>query len=702
MNERGPFTWTTLALPAPLTAEAATSAMQALAGLSGQPRIVLEAVGRSGRVSWRLGADQFVTPRILAALGAHLPTLRTSPARDGNEHTDRAGSIHLPGHKQAPLNVAQIEPVTRGILTALATASPREVVRLQVILGPRYQPRRIRDVEPRLRREATAKYGAYRFGCTLRIAATAASDERSGRLVEGVVAALRGLLAPGVGLQLRRNRPSVVDQARSPFLWPLELNVAEVAAVLGWPIASKPEALLPGVPASHPVALPIPANVPTRGRVLGLSALDLKRGAALSVNDSLRHLHVLGPTGVGKSTMMASLALQDIEAGRGVVVIDPKGDLVDDLLARMPESRQRDVVVLDPRDGAPVGVDAFAGEPDLAADALLGVFHSLYATNWGPRTHDILHACLLTLARRGDASLAMVPLLLTNPGFRRSVVQPAAKRDPMGLGSFWSWFDGISDGERTQAIAPLMNKLRPILMRPGLRAILGQRRPKFALSDVFTKRRILLVSLSNGTLGPEGAQLLGSVVVALLWQAALRRSAIAPARRHPVMVFIDEVQDYLRLPGDLGDALAQARGLGVGYTLAHQHLGQLTPNLQGAVMANARSRVAFQLSPSDAKVVASSSSGQLDARDLQALPAFHAYASLLVDGSTEPWCSLTTQPLAPCSAATATTVRALSQTSYGRPLDDIERDLIDLAEGSDRRDQTPLGRTPRAPRGDAT
>jgi hypothetical protein len=647
-----------------------------------QPRLVLEARAQAGQVSWWLGADRNVVPRIVAALEPHLPGLRVDDSHDDRSAPTTAGQLRAPGHRRTPLDVSHTETVTRGLLGAMAQAKANEVITLQVVLGPRYRPARAPAVPDVERRSLQAKLGEYRFGCLLRLAANAARPERAHRLVAGVLSALRGLEAPGVRLQFDRTSPRRVSAAGSPLLWPLQLGVSEVVALLGWPIAERLDVELPGVPSMHPRQLPVTEAVASRGRLLGISSLDRDRPIALSVGDSLRHLHVLGPTGTGKSTLLARLALQDIEAGRGVAVVDPKGDLVADLLGRMPDHRRDDVVVLDPTDPAPVGIDGFARPADLAADTLLSVFHSLYADSWGPRTHDILHACLLTLARRGDASLAMIPLLLTNPGFRRSVTGRVARADPLGLGSFWSWFESISDGERTQAIAPLMNKLRPLLLRPGLRAVFGQRKPRFSLSDVFTKRRILLVSLSQGVLGPEAARLLGAIVVALLWQAAQARAAIPSAHRHPVMIFIDEVQEYLRL-GDVGDALAQARGLGVGFTLAHQHLAQLPPSLREAVLANARSRVAFQLSAKDAAVMAKTTGGQLAAQDFQSLPQFQAYAQLLSSGSTAPWCSLSTEPLPPGSDRQISALRQLSGDRYGQALDDVERDLLELAGGAD-------------------
>lgn len=681
-----PFMWIRLHLPVPTHLDAAKAAIMAIAGLSGQPRVVLEVTGRNGTVSWKLGCDAHQTTRILAALDAQLPGLRHeqmsilgSSTFDGLR-VDTAAAIRLPGGRRLPLHHDNTGLAARGLLGALARTNKGENIHVQLVLGPRSRPTHPVEDDVRLRRAVAKKYGEHQFGCEIRVAASTLDPARSRSLIESVVGALRSLEVPGVRIRVVRSSLQGFSAASSPFLWPNTLSISDIVPFTGWPIQAIDDAPLPGVPAPHPKLLPPINTLPRSGRPLGIATTaSTLRPIAISVKDSLRHLHVLGPTGVGKSTLMAHLALRDIAEGRGVVVIDPKGDLVDDLLARLDERRLDDVVVLDARDDAPVGINglAAAGNPELAADTMLGVFHSLYADSWGPRTHDILHASLLTLARRGDASLVMVPLLLTNPGFRRSVVGPVVKHDPMGLGSFWSWYETISEGERSQAIAPLMNKLRPVLMRPGVRAVLGQRRSKFKLLDIFTKRRLLLVSLAKGVIGPEAAQLLGSLVVSQLWTTALGRAAIAPDRRHPVMAHIDEVQDYLRLPGDLGDALAQARGLGIGLTLAHQHLDQLPKGLRAAVFANTRSRVAFQLSQRDARELAAGTSGDLEPDDFQALPAYQAYAQILSNGSPSRWVSLTTQPLPP-AIREPKDVRARSRIRYGQPLTDIEADLLEM------------------------
>jgi hypothetical protein len=198
---------------------------------------------------------------------------------------------------------------------------------------------------------------------------------------------------------------------------------------------------------------------------------------------------------------------------------------------------------------------------------------------------------------------------------------------------------------------------------------------------VFTERKVLLVSLHKGLLGPETAALLGSLVVSQLWQAVLGRSAIPPERRHPAFVYVDEFQDYLHLPLDLADALAQARGLGVGFALAHQYLHQLDPAMRSAVLANAQSRVAFRLPGEDARLVAADTA--LAAEDFQSLGAFQCYAQLVAHSAVQPWCSASTVlPALPISQPAV--VRAASRSAYGVDRAEIEAELHELFFGRNR------------------
>lgn len=298
--------------------------------------------------------------------------------------------------------------------------------------------------------------------------------------------------------------------------------------------------------------------------------------------------------------------MADIKAGRSVLVIDPKADLVNATLERIPENRMDEVVVIDPSDSCPVGFNPFAFKgyrnPPLIADAVLAVFKEIFAENWGIRSQDILSAALLTLAETKGASLLWLPALLTDESFRREITSQL--KDQVALKPFWEGYEAMKETERRQEIAPVLNKMRQFLLRQGLRNVLGQGDPKFCLTDLFHKRRIVLVPLNKGIIGAESARLLGSLIVGLTWTIALSRAAITPERRHIVSVFIDELQDYLTLPTDLSDALAQARGLGLGLTMAHQYRGQLPPNIRAGIDANARNKIIFGLNSGDARDMA--------------------------------------------------------------------------------------------------
>ncbi len=253
-------------------------------------------------------------------------------------------------------------------------------------------------------------------------------------------------------------------------------------------IAHRDAAPLPGVPSRHPKLLPTSASTPKEGRAVGVSTARPERPIAISVRDSLSGIAITGPTGVGKSNLLGQFALADIAAGRGLVVIDPpKGDLIDDILQRADESRLDDIAVVDATDPAPIGINGLVGatDPDLAADTILGVFHSLWADAWGPRTQDVLHASLLTLARRGDASIAMLPLLLTNPGFRRSIVGRVAREDPMGA----RWVLGmVGEPQRQRAGSGHRAAAAPSATDPAPSRPAGHPRP--APSQIRSVRRV--------------------------------------------------------------------------------------------------------------------------------------------------------------------------------------------------------------------
>ena len=413
---------------------------------------------------------------------------------------------------------------------------------------------------------------------------------------------------------------------------------------------------------AHAVAPP--PEVRIDGKVLGHAETGRRQAVGLAVADSRQHAHVLGATGSGKSTLLANLVLQDAEARRGAVVIDPKGDLVDDILDRLPQDAVGRVVVLDPDDDtAPPAMNVLdAADPHLAVDHLVGIFHRLFEAYWGPRTDDVLRVAALTALRQPGATLADIPRLLTEPAFRSGLTHHL---DDPTLKGFWDAYERMSPAAQSQMVGPVMNKLRVVLTRPFVSSVLGSAISSFDIGTDVLDGGLLLARLPKGTLGEDSCRLLGSFIVAKVWQTATARARHGQTARRDAALYLDEAQNFLTLPGSIGDMLAEARGYRLSVVAAHQHLGQLPRELRDALSANARNKVFFNCSPEDAHVLERHVAPALSEHDLSHLGAHQAAVRLVVDWEEAPAFTLRTEaPPEPEGCGDA--VRAAARERFGR------------------------------------
>jgi len=694
-------------------------------GLLPLPPVVLTVVATQAGIRHELRTPASLESAVLAGLRSALPGVRIDELPDEQVPGGPplvAAEARLTGIRR-PLAIERAEATTAHLLASIFPLGSGEEVRLEWIMTGAGTPAPVRSdsaaasgalqellgntdraVDSDELRAARLKQRDPLLHAVVRLGVVASNRPAAWRLFGLGWGALRGMNAPHAMI-VRGLLPSFVVANRMqrrtlPVLrWPLLLGTSELAGLLGIPLAGLH---LPGLSRGTARQLPPPISLPTSGVVLGESnyAGLGNRPLALDSRDRLRHMWTIGPTGVGKSTLLANLIVQDMAAGRGVVVVDPKGDLVTDVLDRVPANRRDDVVLLDPSaTDRPVGLnvlDLVGGEHarELAVDHLVHVMASLWASSFGPRTADVLRNSLLTLThtRAADGSahtLVELPELLLNPRYRSFVTRQATV--PPTVRPFWTAYEQMSDNERTQVIGPSMNKVRSFTTRTALRLMLGQSHG-FRLSEVFTHRRILLVPLTSGVLGADTAALLGSLLMAGLWSATQGRVTVAAERRHPVFIYLDEFQNFMRLDVELAEMLAAARGYGVGLVLSHQFLSQLTPEVKAAVLGTVRTQVAFSLELEDARAVAPRFA-PLTADDLTGLSAYEIALRASVGATTLPPATGRTLALTPATTDGAA-VAKLSQQRYGVPRTDVEAGLAAriTVEGG----QTKLGRDRRA------
>lgn len=675
----------------PYEAEILHSILTNIATLSSRGAIVWEVRCKNGKVKYLLGTPKKSIGKVQEVFKAHSEVQFVKSEHRDSVQDARRIRISKP---VLSLNTDVSSAMIRAVLAAMLGARADTECVVQIIFGAAFAPKtvpkdmpdpnstwldailgNIKTASQDCRRSAKDKADQYTFDTVIRIGMT---GEHTMTRLNNIVSAMRTLESAGVHIHAEKESPDNLNNMALPWRMPLRLSVKEAACFMLLPAG---EEEIPGTPSLHPKLLLPPKwyKEPTNdanSRVFAVSTDNDHKKLSILPKNALEHTSLLGPTGSGKSTAMQHLILSDIKAGRSVLVIDPKADLVTEILERIPDDRKDDVVVLDPSDPSLVGFNplAYNQDPSLTTDSILAVFQEIFSQNWGIRSADILSGSLLTLAQVKGANLLWLPQLLTDESFRKRITSQV--NDPIALQPFWEHYEAMKDSERRTEIAPVLNKLRQITYRPGLRNVLGQSEPKFSLTDLFYKRKIVLVPLNRGLIGAESAKLLGSLIVGLTWSLALSRAKIPPEKRHMVSIYIDELQDYLALPTSFSDALAQARGLGVAYTVAHQYRGQLPPDIKAGIDANCRNKIIFGLNSDDAKDMAAQAP-ELQALDFMSLPRYHIYTSFQSGGRSTGWISGQTLPPSP-PLRLAAELKAESMKRYGVPAEQTEAELIQM------------------------
>lgn len=393
----------------------------------------------------------------------------------------------------------------------------------------------------------------------------------------------------------------------------------------------------------------------------------------LSTEDRRRHCYVVGKTGSGKSTLLKNLIAQDIDAGRGVGLIDPHGDLAEEILNLIPKSRTKDVVYFNPADLAfPIGLNLLTGSTvdtrPLIASGIVSCFKHIWGDSWGPRLEYLLYASVVTLAAVPSETLLGIPRLLTNAGYRRKILKGVT--DPV-LAAFWQEFEQYDKRFRSDIIAPVQNKIGAILMAPALRNIVGQIRSTIDLSFVMDRGRIFIANLSKGKLGEDKAGLLGALLVTQFQLAALKRADIPEKERRDFSLYIDEFQS---IGTDVFcSILSEARKYRLNLTLGNQFTAQLRPAVRDAIFGNVGSIISFRTGVDDAEILAREFGSGYVPASFSGLSNYEVIAKLLRSGEAlEPFRGRTLpSPLHADVSRLPTLIRA-SRERFSRAREQVE------------------------------
>ncbi|MBU0707617.1 type IV secretory system conjugative DNA transfer family protein [Patescibacteria group bacterium] len=535
--------------------------------------------------------------------------------------------------------------------------------------------------------EKVSKLG---FETNIRVIVSASDSDRAQVFTENIINSFSQYSSQEVGNSFRRIRvlrkgrfirDFIYRHFRSRYRY--VLNTEELTSIFHLPLSNTETPNIRWSVAKHSAP---PVELPNEGIILGVSHY---RGKDLLVrlkeDDRRRHLYTIGKSGTGKSVFLTNLAVQDIKNGKGVCVVDPHGDLIEDILGQIPEERVDDVIIFNPSDmDRPVGLNMLEAsspeEKDFAVQEMIAIFYKLFPPEMiGPMFEHNMRNVMLTLMSdlEHPGTIVEIPRMFTDPVFQKERLKKVT--DPV-VRSFWEKeMAKTTDFHKSEMLGYLISKVGRFVENEMMRNIIGQSCSGFDFKEIMNNKKILLVNLSKGKTGEVNSSLLGLIIVSKLQMAALSRADVAQEERSDFYLYIDEFQNFIT--DSIATILSEARKYRLNLTIAHQYIGQLVENndtkIRDAVLGNAGTIVAFKIGVEDSEIVSKIFAPVFNDYDVLNIEKYNAYIKLLVDNQPTRAFNFATIPPMTGNRELAERIKELSRTKYGHDKKQVESEIAE-------------------------
>jgi hypothetical protein len=426
---------------------------------------------------------------------------------------------------------------------------------------------------------------------------------------------------------------------------------------------------------------------PQKDKVTYLGKVDFRNKQitfGIKQKDRTKHTYVIGKTGMGKSTLLENMIIQDINNGEGICVIDPHGSLAEKLLDFIPESRIKDTIYFAPFDAEhPIGLNVLEQvEPakrHLVANGLMAAFKKVFGEErFSDRIQYILNNIILSLLENEGQSLLGVNRMLNDKEYRKFIVSNV--KDP-SVRSFWEEEYAKAGDKYQQEAAPgIQNKIGQFIANPLIRNIIGQQKTSFDLRDIMDNKKILIVNLSKGKVGEGNADLIGSLLITKIYLAAMSRADAGPyelEKLPPFYLYVDEFQNFAN--ESFASILSESRKYNLALTVAHQYIEQMEDEVKAAVFGNVGTMITFRVGAEDAEAFEKEFAPYFTMDDIVNLSAFQVYMRLMIDGvGSKPFSAHTLDPMQKPAVSHADAVITHSRATYSKPLFDVTEEVTEF------------------------